>query len=202
MEVKGEDNKVWRFTRIYDKPRAEHKHVTWTLLKDLFVGHEQNPMPPLCAGDFNEILYHHEKEGGVPRSQACLDRFKEVLEDCHLHDLGFVGNVFAWRNKQYREANYIHERLDRVVANAAWRDLYPLVHVKNGDHFHSDHRPVIILTEGVRHRSNGDRRGSTFKFEASWLWGDLCGSIVSDAWAEGGVLGGGFSGGEAKKCCL
>jgi hypothetical protein len=22
------------------------------------------PIPWLCAGDFNEILYHHEKEGG------------------------------------------------------------------------------------------------------------------------------------------
>jgi hypothetical protein len=106
--------------------------------------------------------------------------------------LGFAGNVFTWRNKQYREADYIHECLGRAVANAAWRDLYPLVHVKNGDHFHSDHRPVIILTEGVRHRSNGDRRGLAFKFEASWLREDLCGSIVSNAWVEGGVLGEGL----------
>lgn len=58
-----------------------------------------NPLPWLCAGDFNEILFHHEKEGGVPKNQACLDRFKEALEDCDLHDLGFAGDVFTWRNK-------------------------------------------------------------------------------------------------------
>ena len=27
MDVRGEDNKVWRFTGIYGEPRAEDKHV-------------------------------------------------------------------------------------------------------------------------------------------------------------------------------
>jgi hypothetical protein len=31
-----------------------------------------------------------------------------------------------------------------------------------------------------------------FKFEESWLREDLCGSIVSNAWVEGGVLGEGL----------
>jgi hypothetical protein len=125
MEVKGEDNVMWRFTGVYGESRAELKYLTWELLRDLFSQHETNPMPWLCAGDFNEILFHHEKEGGVPRSQACLDRFKEALEDCELHDLGFSGDVFTWRNKQFREDDYIRERLDRAVANEMWRECYP-----------------------------------------------------------------------------
>jgi hypothetical protein len=127
----------------------------------------------------------------MTKSQACLDRFKEALEDCDLHDLGFTGEVFTWRNKQFREADYIRERLDRAVANGAWRECYPLVHVKNGDPFHSDHRLVVIFLEGDRGWSSGGRRESGFKFEASWLKEDMCGSIVSDAWAEGDVHGGG-----------
>lgn len=43
----------------------ELKHRTWKLLRDL---HRLRDMSWLCAGDFDEILHHHEKEGGVPRS--------------------------------------------------------------------------------------------------------------------------------------
>ena len=39
----------------------ELKHRTWKLLRDL---HRLRDMSWLCAGDFNEILHHHEKEGG------------------------------------------------------------------------------------------------------------------------------------------
>lgn len=119
MEIKENNGRVWRFTGIYGEPCAESKHETWSLMHCLFQQYENNPLPWLCAGDFNEILFHHEKEGGVTRSQACLDRFKEALELCGLEDLGFVGDVFTWRNKQYRGGgeDYIRERLDRAVVN-------------------------------------------------------------------------------------
>lgn len=75
-----------RFTGIYGEPQADQKHRTWELMRDL---HSQDPthMPWLSAGDFNEILFHHEKEGGVQRAQVCLDRFREALEFCEIHDL-------------------------------------------------------------------------------------------------------------------
>lgn len=79
MEVRGEDNKWWRFTGIYGESSPELKFLTWELLRDLFVQHERNSMPWLCAGDFNEILFHHEKEGGIPMSQSYLDHFIGIL---------------------------------------------------------------------------------------------------------------------------
>ena len=94
---------------------------------------DNEQMPRLCAGDFNEILYHHEKEGGVPRTQYCLDRFKGALEVCELDDLGFSGDIFTWRNKQTTGDTHIRERLDRAVANAGWRMKFLPMLVKNGD---------------------------------------------------------------------
>lgn len=41
-------------------------------------------------GDFNEVLFGHEKEGGRPKSQTCMDKFREALELCGLSDLGFL----------------------------------------------------------------------------------------------------------------
>lgn len=79
---------------MYGESQADQKHMTWELLRDL---HSQDPtnLPWLTAGDYNEILYHHEKEGGVQRVQVCLDRFREALEASDLHDLGFSGDVFT-----------------------------------------------------------------------------------------------------------
>jgi hypothetical protein len=101
----------------------------------------------ICAVDFNEILYQHEKEG-TKRAQTYLDRFKNAIEDCGLYDLGFIGDVFTWRNNQFRSENYVPERLDRALANIFWYSLYPTCQIRNGDHFHSDHIPVITVTYG------------------------------------------------------
>jgi hypothetical protein len=40
--------------------------------------------------------------------------------------------------------SFTKERLDRVVANGAWRCMFLLVRVVNGDPRHSDHRPIIV----------------------------------------------------------
>jgi hypothetical protein len=52
----------WRFTCVYGEARTEFKHKTWEMMGELH-SEINEPIPWLCAGDFNEILYHHEKEG-------------------------------------------------------------------------------------------------------------------------------------------
>ena len=81
--------------RIYGEARTNLKYKTWEVMEELRL-HQPTGIPWLCAGDFNEILFHHEKEGGVPRALSCLDRFEMALESCELHDLGFCGDVFTW----------------------------------------------------------------------------------------------------------
>lgn len=107
--VKEEDGLEWRFTGIYGESRNEEKNNTWELLCTL---KDQNNLPWLCSGDFNEILFNCEKEGGVPRSERCMEKFRQALEDCQLHDLGYVGDAFTWRNHHRDAASYTKERLD------------------------------------------------------------------------------------------
>lgn len=47
-------------------------------------------------GDFNDMMYSDEKRGG--REQPCylLEGFTETVQECGLHDLGFVGKKFTW----------------------------------------------------------------------------------------------------------
>jgi hypothetical protein len=144
VDVKEEDGFCWRFTGVYGEAHSELKYRTWQQLCGL---HVQPVKPWLCAGDFNEILLSHEKEGGRPRSQRCIDLFRDALQHCELHDLGFEGDMFTWRNHNHVADDYIKEWLDRAMANDLWRRRFPGVRVINGDPRHSDHRPVIIDTE-------------------------------------------------------
>jgi hypothetical protein len=184
MEVQETGGDKWRCTGVYGEP--EMKNKTWELMEEL-KEQDGDHLLWLCAGDFNEILYHYEKEGGIPRTQACLDRFKEVLETCELDDLGFSGDVFTWRNKHNKGSTYIRERLDRAVANMSWRMKFPLVNVKNGDTYHSDHRPVVVDTEMI-HKCRGG--GGGFKFEASWVKEAGCREVIEGAWGQRGDAGG------------
>lgn len=86
VDIKEASGRVWRFTGVYGKSQSNQKFRTWEMIRDLST---PTNGPWLCAGDFNEILYNHEKEGGRSRPQSCMDHFREALEACELQDLGF-----------------------------------------------------------------------------------------------------------------
>lgn len=61
MEIKEVDGYVWRFTAIYGESHMDRKEETWLKICEL---KQQMDMTWMCAGDFNEVLYAHEKQGG------------------------------------------------------------------------------------------------------------------------------------------
>uniref|UniRef100_A0A8R7PKG3 Endonuclease/exonuclease/phosphatase domain-containing protein n=1 Tax=Triticum urartu TaxID=4572 RepID=A0A8R7PKG3_TRIUA len=190
-EVVEDNGTRWRLTGVYGESRAGKKENTWRLLRTLY---GQSDLPWLCVGDFNEILFAGEKEGGPARAQGCMDAFRGCLEQCELEDLGFVGDPFTWRNNWQMVAGYTRERLDRAVANANWRCLFPLHKIINGDPRHSDHRPVIAELNG-QSKLMGDGKGpSGFRIEARWLQEEGCAEVVEGAWNASFVDGGGSVG--------
>jgi len=111
-----------------------------------------------------------------------MEKFRRALEDCDLHDLGFVGDVFTWRNNHHNVGSYTRERLDRALANTAWRCKFPLVRVINGDPRHSDHRPVIVEMGEREIRRWESSRDVLRNFEARWLEEEGCAAKVEEAW--------------------
>ena len=47
--------------------------------------------PWMVIGDFNAFLHASEKKSRRPSQTAQVDAFREALESCQLHDLGFKG---------------------------------------------------------------------------------------------------------------
>jgi hypothetical protein len=51
-------------------------------------------------GDFNEILFSHQKEGENPRPQNFMQTFRSALDDCDLEDIEFLGDPFTRKDKR------------------------------------------------------------------------------------------------------
>lgn len=170
IDVVVRGNEDWRLTGIYGAPRWDSKHLTWDALRTL---HSNLSLPWLALGDFNEILFHHEKEGGRARSQAQLQAFQDSLMDCELADIGFSGDAFTWQRGRIRE------RLDQGVANAQWNILFLEAQLVNGEMVKFDHRPIIVETDCIIGQSG--RREGPRRFEARWLKEETVEEIVHAA---------------------
>jgi hypothetical protein len=66
VRVLNGHDKMWRLTGIYGEPRWEDKYKTWDRMREL---KQRSDLPWVIIGDFNEILFSTEKEGGNPRPQ-------------------------------------------------------------------------------------------------------------------------------------
>ena len=104
MKIVEQDGYKWRFTGIYGEPSSDKKDKTWKLLRIL---NQQLNLPWLCAGDFNEVLYGHEKKGGTPHRQRSMESFRMALAECGLHDLGYFGDKYTWRNNSHDAKLYV-----------------------------------------------------------------------------------------------
>lgn len=105
----------WRFTGFYGNPVAALRSHSWQLMRRLEGMQELNSLRWLIGGDFNEILYDSEKQGGIQRNRKQMLGFAEALEDCGLKDIPFTGDIFTWCNRRVG-GELILARLDRSIS--------------------------------------------------------------------------------------
>ncbi|KAA3488484.1 reverse transcriptase [Gossypium australe] len=77
----SEKGSRWRFTGFYGSPYMQDRNESWDLSRNL---RNTEELPWLVCRDFNEIMYGHEKKGGLPREERRMDTFRSALVDCHL----------------------------------------------------------------------------------------------------------------------
>lgn len=164
----------WRFTGVYGFADKCRKHETWSLLCDL---HCRFSLPWMCAGDFNEILWSHEKLGLRLRHEGMMKEFRDVLDECGLMDLGYMGEKFTWKGK--RAGDLVLERLDRAVANNDWFFLNLSTKVQHLCIHSSYHITILIKLEG-----NIPQPNHPFKFEQMWLREEGCRNTVNNVWGS------------------
>lgn len=76
------------------------------------------------GGNFNVIAASSEKIGGNPPDMIALNDFSDRILDCNL--IGFIGLPFTWQR------GVVKERLDIILFNQRWLDLFTVSTVKHG----------------------------------------------------------------------
>ncbi|XP_074271859.1 uncharacterized protein LOC141595792 [Silene latifolia] len=71
----------------------------------------------------------------------------QVVHDCQLEDLGARGAFYTWTNK-HEYGTKMYSRLDRVLVNADWVDMFPDSYVHFLPEGLFDHCPGLIQFEG------------------------------------------------------
>ncbi|KAH7852749.1 hypothetical protein Vadar_028837 [Vaccinium darrowii] len=135
-------------------------------------------LPSLCIGDFNEISSVWEKQGGTVVNSKRIANFQSIILECALTDLEFKGNAFTWTNNQSGDAN-IRERIDKAMANVAWRKKFPKAQVFHDVILGSDHCSLILNL-----RVSLKRIPKLFKFKAMWFTHPSCKDIIHSSWNE------------------
>ena len=112
--------------------------------------------------------------------------FKECLSRCGLFDLGYVGQRYTWSNERAGEQR-TKLRLDRIVANESWMDIFPFASVHHVSMSISDHCLLSLFLHRRQPRKPARKR---LFFEAMWVREASCREIIEEVWDLVGYVNG------------
>ncbi|XP_019190157.1 PREDICTED: uncharacterized protein LOC109184594 [Ipomoea nil] len=153
IEVSVHGFSKWCMTGFYGLPQRTRRNESWEMLRSLA---PRSNLPWVVIGDFNDLLYQHEKRRGNPHPDSLLRGFGETIEDRGLSQMAMQGYPFTWERGKEQ-----------------WIGL------RNGwIRYWSRMSGARLLQEGW-----AGKRG--FRFENAWLYDEGCRNVVEEAWEEG-----------------
>ncbi|XP_059295549.1 uncharacterized protein LOC132048883 [Lycium ferocissimum] len=165
-------------TFLYAKCVASERLELWDSLYHLESSME---LPWMVGGDFNIILSEKEKLGGLPVTWNESEDFAFCIKSCELFDVGFKGSLFTWWNGR-SAADCIFKRVDRVVVNQQFQNLFANIEVEHLSRTGSDHTPLLL--------SCGDEIVTftrPFRFLNFWINHDSFKELITQNWSTEGT---------------
>jgi exonuclease III len=183
VKIKDVSSNFWyRITFVYGEPRVDSRRFMWETLHRL---RTVSNLPWLVLGDFNEAMWGFEHFSAHSRPARQMEDFRDVLAFCDLHDLGFCGLPYTWDNGRAGRAN-VRVRLDRAVADTAWRDVFTDAKVFHLTSSRSDHCPVLIET---RQDAWERREQRLFRYELMRERSESLAAEIRKLWSSNGDRG-------------
>ncbi|XP_060961002.1 uncharacterized protein LOC133031503 [Cannabis sativa] len=171
----------WNLMGVYGPPTLAGKEAFWNRIGDVIMN---NVNPSMIIGDLNGTLADHENlhySNWRNPARYSFDLRRMVARTGIVY-LGSQGGKFTWFQKSKvigGGCGLKRARLDRALASIEWRMPYPsgITHALSAAT--SDHRPILLDTNGGANCSK-----SQFKYELMWGRDPKCHWVVKNAWKE------------------
>ena len=175
LEIVDDEKGSWQLTGYYGYPNGGRRRASWDFLRQLS---QQSSRHWCIFGDFNDIMDASEKRGKTNRSNWLINGFRQAVMDFGLSDVPVEGYPFTWF-MNLGTPRVVEERLDRVLANNAWFDLFPSAKLENLVAPASDHYPILLDRSPVVRPPRAQR---SFRFENSWKLEPGFDDMLKDSW--------------------
>ncbi|XP_074323202.1 uncharacterized protein LOC141660140 [Apium graveolens] len=116
FKIENEQVGRWWYTGFYRCSKKGRRRESWEILRNLA---SRSNLTWCVIGDFNNTMSLDEKRRGQRHPINLIDGFIEVIIECGLLDLGYMGEQFTWERSRGKH-NWVQKRLDRGLANQEW----------------------------------------------------------------------------------
>jgi len=100
--------------------------------------------PWVLMGDFNTTLHLDEQTAGSSRVTASMREFQDCIHEIEVSDVNRNGMQFTW-NQKPRSGVGLLKKLDRVMSNGEFIDLFPQSCASFKPYRISDHCPCVLV---------------------------------------------------------
>ena len=125
-------------TFIYGFNDREKSEVLWDHSKKVSVS-----TPWIICGDFNCVMNTYERIGSHVK-ESVMRALKNCVMQCGLQDIKSSGNFYTCIISRKRDAR-VFSKLDRMLANLTWQELYPSAKATFHNEGEFDHSPKVLL---------------------------------------------------------
>ncbi|XP_026399709.1 uncharacterized protein LOC113295593 [Papaver somniferum] len=127
-------------------------------------------------GDFNCILRHNEKKGGLVTRTSVINDFSDWMDDNNLFEADALGRKYTCTNSQ-SSTHRIISKLDRAIINGAWLARFENCRCKAHPREVSDHSTLIGYPFVVPRPNR-----APFRVQKMWFLHSDFSRMVSDSW--------------------
>lgn len=158
---------------VYTKCTQVERLQLWESMGDMAMN---TNIPWVMRGDFNVICNEGEKMGGRAVTEAEVRDFNHCLNDCNLEDQGFKGSKCTWWNGRTDEC-CIFKRLNRILTNDLFHDVFPMLEVEHLVRSGSDHAPLALHFNTTR-----EEVIKSFRFLNFWVKEQSFLEVIQNHW--------------------
>ena len=133
---------------IYASNFMAERRLLWEDIRATRAAYEHLSLPWILLGDYNVTLSssEHSRSQDYMVDQSGMRHFQDLVYDCHVLDLPYVGSLYTWWNK--RGLDPIGKKVDRTLINGDWLRFFPHSFAKFEAGGVFDHaRCIVSLTE-------------------------------------------------------